>query len=598
MAATFSFVGIAKELDDVKEEGVTFEDKQLTWDTADDVKDVVAALENQKTVHYLKLDGNTLGIPAAAAIGKALEKHPEFRKALWKNMFTRRLKTEIPEALKLLGNGLMVAQAQLTVLDLSDNALGPNGMVGLEDLLRSKVCYTLQELRLNNCGLGIGGGQMLSKALLDCHRTSTAAGTPLKLKVFITGRNRLENDGAKAIAKIFSTIKTFEEIAMPQNSIYHDGIAALAEGFKQNPNLKILNLNDNTVTSKGAQHLAEAFSYTPHLREINFGDCLLKTNGAYHFAEALEESHFELENVDLSFNEIGPDGGLVLATAMQNKTNLQRFNLDGNQFGYEGRMRIKEAMDSSPNPDALVEMEEDQSEGEEDEDEEDIDDEDDETVDEDIEEGDDEEHIYDDNHNDTTEEADEDDYNENAAEETAYTTTQAFTSKMLNANESFMSNKSVTFAENTTTIAGSTAETFCLSQKPCSLQMFESLIETDKLEAFKSVIDQFTDDNYLLLLIFTTLKCGHLAQSSPAALDLAMSLYMECVDYAVKTKQERRVLNYLLQQLGLLRSEKKFQSSYNLKSCRYALRETLYKKSLASEHMKNTFKVFLEQLDV
>ncbi|XP_073823418.1 ran GTPase activating protein [Musca autumnalis] len=597
MSATFSFGNFAKELQEVKEEGITFEDKQLTWDTAEDVKDVVAALDTQKVVHYLKLDGNTMGVDAAAAIGKALEKHPEFRKALWKNMFTRRLKTEIPQALKLLGSGLMVAQAQLTVLDLSDNALGPNGMVGLEDLLRSKVCYTLQELRLNNCGLGIGGGQMLSKALLDCHRTSTAAGTPLKLKVFITGRNRLENDGAKAIAKIFSTVKTLEEIAMPQNSIYHDGIAALAEGFKQNPNLKILNLNDNTVTSKGAQHLADAFSYTPHLREINFGDCLLKTNGAYHFAEALEENHRELEVVDLGFNEIGPDGGLVLATAMQNKPNLQRLNLDGNQFGYEGRMRIKEAMEQTANPDALDEMEEDQSEGEEDEDEdvEDDEDEDDETVDEEIDE---EDEIYDEHHNDTTEEADEDDYGENAAEETAYTTTQAFTSKMLNANESFISNKSVTFAENTTTVGGSTAESFCLSQKPCSLQMFDSLVETDKLQAFKSVIEQFTDDNYLLLLIFTTLKCAHLAQSSSVALDLAMSLYKECVDYAVKTKQERRVLNYLLQQLGLLRSEMKFQSSYNLKSCRYALRETLYKKPLASEHMKNTFKVFLEQLDV
>uniref|UniRef100_A0A1I8N6C2 Ran GTPase-activating protein n=1 Tax=Musca domestica TaxID=7370 RepID=A0A1I8N6C2_MUSDO len=597
MSTTFSFGNIAKELQEVKEEGVTFEDKQLTWDTAEDVKDVVAALETQKVVHYLKLDGNTLGIDAAAAIGKALEKHPEFRKALWKNMFTRRLKTEIPQALKSLGSGLMVAQAQLTVLDLSDNALGPNGMVGLEDLLRSKVCYSLQELRLNNCGLGIGGGQMLSKALLDCHRTSTAAGTPLKLKVFITGRNRLENDGAKAIAKIFSTVKTLEEIAMPQNSIYHDGIAALAEGFKQNPNLKILNLNDNTVTSKGAQHLADAFSFTPHLREINFGDCLLKTNGAYHFAEALEENHRELEVVDLGFNEIGPDGGLVLATAMQNKPNLQRLNLDGNQFGYEGRMRIKEAMDQTANPDALEEMEEDQSEAEDDEDEdvEDDEDEDDDTVDEEIDE---EDEIYDDHHNDTTEEADEDDYGENAAEETAYTTTQAFTSKMLNANESFMSNKSVTFADNTTTVGGSTAETFCLSQKPCSLQMFDSLVESDKLQAFKSVIEQFSDDNYLLLLIFTTLKCAHLAQSSSVALDLAMSLYKECVDYAIKTKQERRVLNYLLQQLGLLRSEIKFKSLYNLKSCRYALRETLYKKPLASEYMKNTFKVFLEQLDV
>lgn len=143
-------------------------------------------------------------------------------------------------------------------------------------------------------------------------------------------------------------------------------------------------------------------------------------------------------------------------------------------------------MELTANPGALDDMEEDVSEGEDEEDEEgdDDEDEDDETIDEEIDE---EDEIYDDHHNDTTEEADEDDYGENAAEETAYTTTQAFTSKMLN--ESFISNKSVTFAENTTTIAGSSAETFCLSQKPCSLQMFDSLVETDKLQAFKSIIE-------------------------------------------------------------------------------------------------------------
>ena len=66
------------------------------------------------------------------------------------------------------------------------------------------------------------------------------------------------------------------------------------------------------------------------LREINFGDCLLKTNGAYHIAEALEENHLELKILDLSFNEIGPDGGIVLAKALLNKPNLTRVNLDGN----------------------------------------------------------------------------------------------------------------------------------------------------------------------------------------------------------------------------------------------------------------------------
>lgn len=134
-------------------------------------------------------------------------------------------------------------------------------MVGLMELLSSPACYSLQELKLNNCGLGIGGGKMLAKALLDCHNKSTAAGTPLELKVFIAGRNRLENEGAKALSKFFATVKTLEEVCMPQNGIYYDGITALSEGFKMNENMRILNLNDNTIRAKGAASLAEAFFY-------------------------------------------------------------------------------------------------------------------------------------------------------------------------------------------------------------------------------------------------------------------------------------------------------------------------------------------------
>lgn len=116
----------------------------------------------------------------------------------------------------------------------------------------------LQELKLNNCGLGIEGGRMLAKSLTEGFEASTLAGTPFQLKVFIAGRNRLENDGARALATIFGKLGSLEEVAMPQNGINHDGIRALSEGFKTNTNLKILNLNDNTIGQKGAASLADA----------------------------------------------------------------------------------------------------------------------------------------------------------------------------------------------------------------------------------------------------------------------------------------------------------------------------------------------------
>lgn len=72
---------------------------------------------------------------------------------------------------------------------------------------------------MNNCGLGSAGGTMLSEALLDCHAASVKAGTPLELKVFIAGRNRLENKGATALAKVFEAVQTLETVAMPQNGV-------------------------------------------------------------------------------------------------------------------------------------------------------------------------------------------------------------------------------------------------------------------------------------------------------------------------------------------------------------------------------------------
>lgn len=67
-------------------------------------KVVVEAINNCTTLEFLNLEGNTLGVDAAKAIATALEKHPEFKRALWKDLFTGRMKTEIPKALVCFAN--------------------------------------------------------------------------------------------------------------------------------------------------------------------------------------------------------------------------------------------------------------------------------------------------------------------------------------------------------------------------------------------------------------------------------------------------------------------------------------------------------------
>ena len=57
------------------------------------------AINNCDHLEFLNLEGNSLGVAAAEEIAKALASHPEFKRAIWKDMFTGRLKTEIPQAL-------------------------------------------------------------------------------------------------------------------------------------------------------------------------------------------------------------------------------------------------------------------------------------------------------------------------------------------------------------------------------------------------------------------------------------------------------------------------------------------------------------------
>ncbi|KOX69417.1 Ran GTPase-activating protein 1 [Melipona quadrifasciata] len=336
--SSFDLNDLGAQLEDVAQSnasiGVSFAKQSLKLDTEEDALEIVKAIRACTNLEYLDLEGNTLGPLAAKAVAQALQENGSLMKrALWKDMFTGRVKTEIPKALEYLGTALCTAGTRLFELDLSDNAFGPIGIKGLANFLTSSSCYTLRVLRLNNNGLGISGGKMLAKALLDCYDNSTQGGSPsLALQVFVAGRNRLENEGAKALASVFQKLTSLEEVVMPQNGIYHEGITAIANGLSSNPKLRILNLNDNTVGLKGAQAIAKALPNFQNLEQLNLGDCLLKTQGGVVLAEALgvKGGYPLLTELNLSYNEIGTKGANPLALAVADKEHLVILQLDGN----------------------------------------------------------------------------------------------------------------------------------------------------------------------------------------------------------------------------------------------------------------------------
>ncbi|XP_063987105.1 ran GTPase-activating protein 1 [Diachasmimorpha longicaudata] len=562
---SFNFKEITEQLNeatsDARGAGVSFSGKSLKLNSEDDAKEVCDEIKKCEKMGYLDLEGNTLGADAAKAVSKALETHgSHLKRALWKDMFTGRMKTEIPKALEYLGDGLNRAGARLVELDLSDNAFGPIGVQGLAAFLRSSTCYTLQELRLNNNGLGIAGGKMLAKALLDCHVNSSKEGKPLALRVFIAGRNRLENEGATALAGVFEKLGSLEEVVMPQNGIYHPGVSALANALSNNPGLRILNLNDNTVGPKGAQALADVLHNFKSLEYLNLGDCLLKTRGALLIADALgiQGNHISLTELNLSFNEIRPRAAESLARAVADKDQLTSFHLDGNAFGESGRTALRNFLTTSERIESLGGFDEDVTDDEESEE---------------GETGSEEEEDKD------TDDSDEDDGVYIEKEETVQTPMQHKGVKNPIKVEEFMKS--------------STGENLLL-------------IEGDKVAQFLEYAKRVSQDNnhqdtyvdeLLPIVMKVSSHCGSgYADIRVEAEHLTDLLYSELFHYASKNDQMSNLNNNLLVDLGLIKSEDKNggKIDWNLEGCFKAL-EKIVQKDYFPSLTKDALKLFIEK---
>ncbi|XP_066138424.1 ran GTPase-activating protein 1 isoform X1 [Euwallacea fornicatus] len=527
----------------VSPSGVSFAGKSLKLNSESDAKPVIEQINQCSFLEFLNLEGNTLGVDAAKSIAESLEKRPEFKRALWKDMFTGRMKTEIPKALEFLGAGLVKARARLTELDLSDNAFGPIGVEGLAALLKSPTCYALEELRLNNNGLGITGGKLLANALTECYEQSKKDSKPLALRVFIAGRNRLENEGAIALAKVFKRIKTLEEVAMPQNGIYHIGITALSEAFAQNKNLKILNLNDNTFGEKGAEAIAKALVTLQDLKEINFGDCLLKTKGALLIAKGLKDGHKNLEELILESNEIKKEGGVALAAAMINKEKLKSLMLDCNQFGDKGVEDIRGRLKEIGKLNTLGSLEDNESEGESEEE------------------------------SQGCETQSENDEEENSGGHVEI-------EEIVDDAEENMSTK-ITVQE---FLSEPTAHNLLLLGDDREQLLLEETKKNNKIDV----------SNFITILM----KVSSLSENPKVgilALKIAETLYREIFIWAQKNDSMSIVNNCLLVHLGLIKSEdRKFKPNWNLTGCLNSLKN-VSTMSFVPKSSKDALKVFMER---
>ena len=304
----------------------TLRGRGLKLDSAADMAPFVAEIEQLGSgLTHVCVSGNTFGVEAGLSLARALENKTQLRHADLSDMFTGRLRAEIPLVLSALGSAL--TNAPLEHLDLSDNALGPAGAIPLAPLLSTNG--HIRRLTLNNNGLGVTGGIVIADAL-----RASAPSRKAPLESIECGRNRLEDGSMSAWAACFAEHASLTCVSFPQNGIRMGGIATLVNALRSSPLTK-LDVQDNTVAFKGSLALATALPSWPALAILNVGDCLLTPPGASALFAALDSTPAllsSLRSLILTYDEINAPVLAALIAVIPRMQNLDTLHLNGNTF--------------------------------------------------------------------------------------------------------------------------------------------------------------------------------------------------------------------------------------------------------------------------
>lgn len=113
----------------------------------------------------------------------------------------------------------------------------------------------------------------------------------LKLKHFEAGRDRLENKGISALARVFAEMGSLEIVHVPQNGIKDEGMATLLHRLASScSDLRILRVNDNWLKAEAIGNLFNLILRCPKLEHLNLSDLNMGQEAVLTTLKALRES--------------------------------------------------------------------------------------------------------------------------------------------------------------------------------------------------------------------------------------------------------------------------------------------------------------------
>ena len=251
----------------------------------------------------------------------------------------------------------LVKNPSVTMLCLQNNNIGSQGITALAEGLRH--CSNLQVLLLSFNNVEYYGAVALAQGLMFCSQLECLdlngcnlnTGGDLhiiepfhwnKLVCLELSNNGItSNNILPALAQRMKYLKFLKKLSLSTNSINNSAAIALAEGIQNCPSLLDLNVSDNNIGSDGAMVLAKAIIF-PNTRNISsFVEGISTTILVMGLQQDIEPTLYidfsrnKLDDscidslialaksrkrvkLDLSYNNIGPNGSERLVTELMN----------------------------------------------------------------------------------------------------------------------------------------------------------------------------------------------------------------------------------------------------------------------------------------
>jgi len=135
--------------------------------------------------------------------------------------------------------------------------------------------------------------------------------------------NRIEVEGAVALAHTLASNHSLKELSIYSNNIGTEGVAALADTLLRSKQcLVVLDICFNGIKDREAMELAEALTEDNALQFLNISGKRIGAKEATALAVVLE-SNQSLRGLDFSCNQIGDRGLVALAEMLRSNSDLK-----------------------------------------------------------------------------------------------------------------------------------------------------------------------------------------------------------------------------------------------------------------------------------